>query len=131
MADGEIRLLSFTPTEKGADVVLSGDATAAAARVQGYFQSNGFRLEDGTSSSGTYGKGNKIARALLGGWVRREKFEVTIGAQGDSVAVQIASQMSGWSGSAVGRAREKKARKVMAEGLHAFLAGGTVEGPIP
>jgi hypothetical protein len=132
MADSQLRVLSFTPTEKGVDVLLSGDLGAAAARIAQFFETNGFRLEEGTSAAGVYGKGNKVARALLGGWVKREKFDVNVVVQGDSVVVQISSGMSGWGGSAVGRAREKKARKLIADELGAFLGvqtGGASGSP--
>ena len=121
MAEDQVRVISFTPTEKGADVVLSGDIASVAARIGEFFQVNGFRLEEGTSTAGVYGKGNKVARALIGGLVKREKFDVSIALQGDSVAAHIASGMSGWSGSALGRSRERKARKVLAEQLRVFL----------
>ena len=129
MAEAQLRVISFTPTETGVDVLFSGDLNAVAALVAQFFQTNGFRLEEGTSSAGVYGKGNKVARALLGGWVKREKFKVYVGTDGESVGVQIASPMSGWSGSAVGRSREKKARRVIAEQLHAFLTAQAGEAP--
>jgi hypothetical protein len=129
MTDAQFRVLSFTPTEKGVDVLLSCDFGTAATNIAQFFQANGFRLEEGTSAAGVYGKGNKVARAFLGGWVRREKFDVNIVAQEGSVAVRVSSAMSGWSGSAVGRTREKKARKVIAESLRAFLGAQTGERP--
>ena|SRR5947209_5191553 len=129
MVEGRVRVLSFTPTEKGADVVLSGDADRAAALIEQFFLANGFRLEEGTSAAGVYGKGNKVARALLGGWVKREKYDVAIGAQGDASAVGISSAMSGWSGSAVGRVRENKGRKLLAEELRTYLGSQAAEAP--
>jgi len=122
MAEGQLRVVSFTPTETGVDVLFSGDLNAVVALTDRFFQTNGFRLEEGTSSAGVYGKGNKVARALIGGLVRREKFDVYVGTDGESVGVRISSPMSGWSGSALGRSREKKARRVIAEQLHAFLS---------
>lgn len=130
MAGGQIQVVSFTPTEKGADVVLSGsDPSAAAALIDQFFLANGFHLEQGTSSAGVYGKGNKVARALLGGWVKREKYDVAVGTQGDSIALRISSAMSGWSGSAVGKMRENKGRKALSEELRAYLGAQAGEGP--
>jgi hypothetical protein len=129
MTEDQVRVLSFTPTEKGADVVLSGDAQRAAALIERFFLTKGFRLEGGTSAAGVYGKGNKVARALIGGWVKREKYEVVVTPQGDSTGVRISSAMSGWSGSAVGRVRENKGRKLLAEELRSYLAAPAGEAP--
>ena len=130
MAEGQIRVLSFTPTEKGADVVLSADASRAAALIEQFFLANGFRLEEGSSAAGVYGKGNKVARALLGGWVKREKYDVSVGSQEDAAGVRISSGMSGWGGSAVGRVRENMGRKILVEGLRAYLEAQAGEAPL-
>lgn len=133
MVEGQVRVVSFTPTEKGADVVLSGaDPSRVTALIEQFFQTNGFSLEEGTSSAGMYGKGNKVARALIGGFVKREKFGVTVDANADAVTVRVASAMSGWSGSALGRAREKKSRVAVSDGLRAYLdaqVGGASTAP--
>ena len=126
MADDQVQVISFTPTEKGVDLVLASDVNAAAALIEQFFVTNGFSLESGTSSAGVYGKGNKVARALIGGFVKREKYEVSIVPQEGSVAVRVASAMSGWSGSAVGRAREKKGRALIAEQLRTFLGAPSI-----
>ncbi|HEV2685475.1 MAG TPA: hypothetical protein VGW79_02435 [Actinomycetota bacterium] len=129
MADSQIQVLSFTPTEKGADVLLSVDTSRAATLIDQFFVASGFWLEEGTSSAGVYGKGNKVARAILGGWVKREKYNVSLTAQGEATQVTISSGMSGWSGSAIGRAREKKGRTAIVEDLRTYLAAQSGAAP--
>ena len=84
------------------------DTNAAAAAVEGYFVSEGYRLEDGNAYDATYGIGNNLMRILFGAFVKRFKFKVQIIAEGSGSFVTVEKGMSGMMGGAIGYAKMKK-----------------------
>lgn len=85
---------------------LDTDATAAA--VEGYFLSEGYRLEDGNAYDAVYGIGNNLMRILFGAFVKRFKFKVRVLEGGAGSFVTVEKGMSGMMGGAIGYAKMKK-----------------------
>ena len=54
------------------------DEKSLADAVKTMFTSEGYKLEEGTDTKGTYGKGSAGMRMILGGFVERHKFTITI-----------------------------------------------------
>ena len=84
------------------------DINAAAVAIESFFQSEGYRLEDGDSQNGVYGIGNNFLRILFGAFVKRFKFKVRISAAGSGSAVTVEKGMSGAMGGVIGYAKMKK-----------------------
>lgn len=87
---------------------------AVADEFERFFIAEGFALEDGTKLMGAYGSGSAKGRAFGGGFVGRRKYDLRIAfvAEGP-VEAAVISAMSGWSGSLVGVAKERKGRKAL------------------
>jgi hypothetical protein len=121
------RVISFTPTKKGAEVDFVGGSREDVANiVERFFFARKFKLEGGDKYSGTYGIGNAVARALAGGLVKRAKYSVQVvdsGMPGSASTVRLilASEMSGMSGSLLGVQRENKQRKEFVDALQSYL----------
>ncbi len=119
-------LKSFSETEGGANYVVSeGDATKVGQAVGLLFGGEGYSLEEGTATSGVYGKGSKVGRALLGAFVRRYKFRVTIAPQAPGSLVTLQKAMSGWGGGAIAAAGMKSELRRMITLLHDRLDAAT------
>jgi hypothetical protein len=119
-----LRIENMKLNDRGAAFVFSGATPEAIAdEFERFFVSEGFALEEGTKLMGVYGSGSSKGRALGGGWVNRRKFDVRIAA-GDRGLVEAAviSAMSGWSGSLVGVAKERRGRKAMNLALESNFA---------
>jgi hypothetical protein len=119
-----LRIENMRLNDRGAAFVFSGGTPEAVAdEFERFFLAEGFALEEGTKLMGAYGSGSAKGRALGGGFVTRRKFDVRIVA-GDRGLVEAAviSAMSGWSGSVMGVAKERKGRKAMNLALEAHFA---------
>ena len=62
---------------------------AVAAALAAFFKSQNYRLEAGEKLSGTYGTGSDVLRLLLGGLVKRYKFNYQIELRGPSVLLTV------------------------------------------
>ncbi len=121
---------SFQATDKGATVVVTGASPEwVAAQFQAFFFREGYKLEKTEGMTSTYGKGNAIARLLLGGLVKRSKYDVTISGSPESVTATLGSAMKGYGGGALGVVKEKKLRAKLLGDLKAFL--GSAAPPTP
>jgi hypothetical protein len=117
---GSVR--GFQPTDRGAEIDFAGASVEeVASLLEGFFQGDGFSLENGTRLEGRWGSGSRLGRALGGGLVKRRKYEVKIAPDGDGVHVTLASAMSGLSGSLLGVSKERAQRKEFMARLQAFL----------
>jgi hypothetical protein len=121
-----MNVVGIVPLEKGAMVDLTDATAQEAAQALGEFlAAQKYRLEQGTPVNGVYGSGSKVARAVLGGMVKRSKYDVTIAENAGTVRITLVSAMSGWSGSVLGMAREKKQRTQLFEQLKTHFAQWT------
>ncbi len=78
--------------------------------IDQFFFKQGYKLEEGSKGNGIYGKGNKILRFILGGFVNRFKYKVRVEKKEDMV-VNVTKAMSGAMGGAIGYSKMKKEMK--------------------
>ena len=83
----------------------SGDIGESINRL---FIKKGYKLENGTKVDGTYGKGSKIARALLGAFIKRFAFSVKVKNEGETTKLIFSKDGKGYMGGAIGVAQVKK-----------------------
>ena len=123
-----MRLVAFNQTDKGA-VMSFADATPAEVGVvmANYLGSNGYGRTKGTEIDGVWEIGTATGRALAGGFSKRRKYAVTVSGS-DPVTVEVASLMSGWSGSALGAIKEKAQRNQFAAQLRTDFQANYGEG---
>ncbi|MCB0457051.1 MAG: hypothetical protein R2776_08580 [Flavobacteriaceae bacterium] len=62
----------------------------------------GYTLKEGTSGAGIYEKGNRVARLLLGAFVKYYKFEIQALEDGGTTHLSLVKKTSGMSGGAIG-----------------------------
>ena len=62
----------------------------------------GYKLEDGSKVDATYGKGSKIARALLGAFIKRFAFSVKITNIEGAATLIFSKDGKGYMGGAIG-----------------------------
>lgn len=70
--------------------------------INGLFLKKGYKLENGSNVDATYGKGSKIARALLGAFIKRFAFKVKISNDGDATTLVFSKDGKGYMGGAIG-----------------------------
>lgn len=75
--------------------------------INDLFIKKGYKLESGSNVDGIYGKGNKIARALLGAFIKRFAFSVKITDDGSSATLIFSKDGKGYMGGAIGVAQVK------------------------
>jgi len=75
---------------------------AIASKINDLFVRDGYTLEDGTQLKGKYGKGSKIMRILLGAFVKRFAWEVTVTTQGGITTATLYKETKGYAGGAIG-----------------------------
>ncbi len=89
-----------------------------AAAVDQFMTAEGYKVEEGQAGNAVYANGNKIARALLGGFVKRNKFRVQVYASEAGSQMCLSKDAKGYTGGALG---VRKTNKEF-ERLHALLA---------
>lgn len=75
---------------------------AIASKVNDLFIKDIYSLEEETQLKGKYGKGSKIMRILLGAFVKRFAWEVTISTQGGLTTATLYKETKGYAGGAIG-----------------------------
>jgi hypothetical protein len=119
----EGKLTTFKGTDKGAEMVFrSSNSDYVASRIRSFFEGNGFKLEKGDPTNGTYGSGSSVGRVAAGGFAGRSKFDVRISSSDTEVHASVASAMSGFSGGVIGVVKERKQRAKVIENLKTYLA---------
>lgn len=74
-----------------------------AKKLNYLLKNNFYELEEGSITSGKYGKGDKIARSLVGCFENRELYEISIKQDNDKrVSLEVKKAMNGFSGGLVG-----------------------------
>lgn len=118
----KLSMIQFSPTAKGAEADFTDCSTVDVARLlEQWFIGNGFTLESGTAENGVYGQGSAGLRVVAGGFVKRKKYNVSVGGSGDAIHASVGSAISGASGSLLGVARERSSRKDLTASLQSFL----------
>jgi hypothetical protein len=119
---GQIAMVKSTSTKESQTLVFSGatvDDVADKAAL--YFAAQGYRLESGTKTQGVYARGSQAAHMVIGALAGLTKFNVTIGKDGDAVAVVLARGMSGAWGGLLGMSKMRKAFQELITGLQGAI----------
>jgi hypothetical protein len=115
-------LLSLAPTDKGLEILFGGVSDGDIASLIGnFFMGRGFVLGSGSPIAGVYETGSAVGRALLGGFVKRQKYSVNIWTDEHGTHARVHSEMSGASGSVVGVVRERRGRDEVKTALQWYL----------
>jgi hypothetical protein len=119
-------LLSLAPTDKGLEILFGGVSDGDIASLIGnFFMGRGFVLGSGSPIAGVYETGSAVGRALLGGFVKRQKYSVNIWTDEHGTHARVHSEMSGASGSVVGVVRERRGRDEVKTALQWYLQSTT------
>ncbi len=119
---GQIAMVKSTSTKESQTLAFSGatvDDVADKAAL--YFAAEGYHLESGTKSQGVYVRGSQAAHMVLGALAGLKKFNITVGKDGDAVAVVIARGMSGAWGGLLGMSKMQKAFQELITGLQGAI----------
>ena len=117
------KLVSFQPEKKGGTFCFQGtNAAALASEVSAFFTRQGYKLEVGAPANGIYGTGSDLMRMLLGGFVARYKFQITIEPQDTHVWLKIDKAMSGAMGGLLGVSKMNKEVTRIMEALQTHFA---------
>jgi hypothetical protein len=118
----KIVMVGSSGTKDSQTLVFSGGMVEDIAdKAALYLGSRGYHLESGTKAQGVYGRGSAAARVLLGGFAKRMKYNVTIGKEGESVALVVAKGMTGLGGGLWGASQEKKELQTIISGLQSAI----------
>jgi len=78
-------------------------------KIHDAFTSRGYKLKSGEEGNGTYTKGNRVARLLLGAFYKYFKCDVSTQKHGsEDLSVKVSKETSGMSGGLVGMNQVKK-----------------------
>ena len=75
---------------------------AVASKINSLFLKDGYSLEEGSQLKVKYGKGSKIMRILLGAFVKRFAFEVSVTSEGGVTKATLYKETKGYAGGAIG-----------------------------
>ena len=90
MSQSTVKLVNFNDSDDGMVFVLQAASTEQLANeITDYLRSREYRLESGTALNGIWGTGNAFLRALLGGLVKRYKFQLTSEGRGADHAYRL------------------------------------------
>ena len=92
---------------------------AFTQKIDAFFTTQGYTLKEGDKANGTYEKGNRVMRLLLGALYKYFKFRTHIEFNADKQEAKftLIKATSGFSGGAVGVSQVKKEVKVLEEAL--------------
>jgi hypothetical protein len=86
-----------------------GDIDRIAGKIEQFFITNGYKLEQGNKKDAVYGRGNAFLRILFGAFIKRFKFSIKIQKnKNNSVRVTMGKAMSGAMGGMIGYRSMKK-----------------------
>lgn len=129
MAFANPTLLRLAPTDKGLEILFGGASDDFVAGLIGnFFNGRGFVLGSGSPIAGVYETGSAVGRAVLGGFVKRQKYSVNVWTDEHGTHARVHSEMSGASGSIVGVVRERKGRDEVKSALQWYLQSTMSQG---
>jgi hypothetical protein len=102
VSGGDMVLKSYEKTSAGANYLFKTDIEVLANYIQKFFKAEGYDLKEGTPVKGGYIKGSLGMRLILGGFVDRYKFDVSITEKDGMVHLMLSKGMTGASGGLVG-----------------------------
>ena len=86
-----------------------------ADKVNSFILGKGYKLTAGEAGNGTYVRGNRVARILLGAFYKYFKWEVHTNANAEIGSVQLSKESSGMSGGVIGVNQVKKELAVISD----------------
>lgn len=103
--------------DNGVQVTFSDlDGKEAAKKMEKFFVSEGYKLEEGTIEKGAYGTGSTVMRILLGAFAKRFKFWVEVNNSGKNSIVKITKDGAAKiSGGAIGYKKQENEFKRLKE----------------
>ncbi len=119
---GQIAMVRSTSARESQTLVFSGASVDDVAEKAALFlAARGYHLESGTKTQGVYQRGSQAAHMLLGALSGLTKFNVTVGKDGDAVALVIARGMSGAWGGLLGKGKMDRAFQELITGLQGSI----------
>ena len=119
---GQIAMVKSTSTKESQTLVFSGATVDDVAEKAALFlAAQGYHLDSGTKTQGVYVRGSQAAHMVLGALAGLKKFNVTVGKDGDAVAVVIARGMSGAWGGLLGMSKMEKGFQERITGLQGSI----------
>ena len=91
-----------------------------AEKLQKFLLGKGYKLESGTTKDGIYGKGSKIGRILLGAFVKRFAWNITIEHKNEMASLTLFKQAKGYAGGLIGVNQVNKEFNVIVNSLKQF-----------
>lgn len=129
MAFANPTLLRLAPTDQGLEILFGGASDDFVAGLIGnFFNGRGFVLGSGSPIAAVYETGSAVGRAVLGGFVKRQKYSVNVWTDEHGTHARVHSEMSGASGSIVGVVRERKGRDEVKCALQWYLQSTMSQG---
>jgi hypothetical protein len=119
---GKIVIVGTSASKDSQTLVFSGGTVDEIADKAALFMgARGYRIESGTKTQGVYGRGSAAGRAFFGVLTKRTKYNLTIGKEGDNVALVVAKGMTGIGGGLLGVSQEKKEFQTIISGLQSAI----------
>jgi hypothetical protein len=87
-----------------------------------FFTSEGYKIKAASPEMKTYEKGNRVARLLLGAFVKYHKQSVNIKEEGGKFSVMLHRDSSGMSGGLIGMNQVKKEFARLTEAFRTYFA---------
>ena len=114
----KVVMVGSKATKESQTLVFSGATVDGIAdKVALFMAGRGYRLESGTKVQGVYGRGSAGAHAIVGPLTRRQKYNITIGPDGENVALVLAKGMTGMGGGVLSARKVKKEFQEVVSGL--------------
>lgn len=89
-------------------------------KVQSFLSKKGYNLEEGQANNGKYGKGSRIGRILLGAFIKRFAWRVTVHQNGNLAELTFFKEAKGYVGGAIGVAQVNKEFNSIIDSLKTF-----------
>ncbi len=98
-----MKLIDFEDVDKGArGVVAEATVKEVAQKINDFFVSRGYKLEEGTMAVAKYGIGNMTMRMLFGAFVKRFQFNIAVEEVAGEIKFAFSKSGSGMSGGLIG-----------------------------
>lgn len=91
-------------------------------RLNLFFTSEGYRLKSAKDDTRVYEKGNRVARLILGAFVKYHKQSVAIKQEGDLFSIMLHRDSTGMSGGLIGMNQVKKEFTRLTEAFRAYFS---------
>ncbi len=118
----QIAMVKSTAAKESQTLVFSGASVDdIAEKAALYFATQGYHLDSGTKSQGVYVRGSQAAHMVLGALAGLKKFNVTVGKDGEAVAVILARGLSGAWGGLIGMSKVRRAFQELITGLQGAI----------